>query len=54
MARQTLAKGDVEAMFHIGMVSHHLITFAREAGAGRQGASFYNQDTRPQSLGETA
>ena len=46
MAKETLAKGDVEAMFHIGMVSHHLITFAREAGAGRQSASFYNQDVR--------
>ncbi len=46
MARQTLAKGDIEAMIHIGMVSHHLITFAREAAAGRQGASFYNQDVR--------
>jgi len=46
MARHTLAKGDVEAMIHIGMVSHHLITFAREAAAGRQGASFYNQDVR--------
>jgi len=45
-ARTLLAKGDVEALFHIGMVSHHLITFAREAGAGRQGASFYNQDVR--------
>ena len=46
MAKKTLATGNVEAMFHIGMVSHHLITFAREAGAGRQGASFYNQDVR--------
>jgi radical SAM superfamily enzyme YgiQ (UPF0313 family) len=46
MARKTLAKGDVEAMFHIGMVSHHLITFAREAAAGKFGGSFYNQDTR--------
>jgi hypothetical protein len=46
MARKALVKGDVEVMFHIGMVSHHLITFAREAGAGRHGASFYNQDAR--------
>ena len=46
MAKQTLATGNVEAMIHIGMVSHHLITFAREAGAGRQSASFYNQDVR--------
>jgi len=42
MAKQALRRGNVEAMIHIGMVSHHLITFAREAGAGRQGASFYN------------
>ncbi len=57
MAKKTLATGNVEAMFHIGMVSHHLITFAREAGAGRQGASFYNQDTRadaPRELDRTA
>jgi len=46
MAKETLAKGDVEAMIHIGMVSHHLITFARQAAAGKTGASFYNQDTR--------
>jgi radical SAM superfamily enzyme YgiQ (UPF0313 family) len=44
MARATLAKGNVEAMFHIGMVSHHLITYAREAAAGKFGASFYNQE----------
>ena len=54
MARQTLSKGNVEAMFHIGMVSHHLITFARQAGAGKFGASFYNQDTREESLGKSA
>ena len=46
MAKKTLASGNVEAMFHIGMVSHHLITFAREAAAGSRSASFYNQDTR--------
>ena len=44
MAKQTLAKGNVEAMFHIGMVSHHLITYARQAAAGKFGASFYNQE----------
>jgi radical SAM superfamily enzyme YgiQ (UPF0313 family) len=46
MAKETLAKGNVEALFHIGMVSHHLITYAREAAAGAHGASFYNQETR--------
>jgi hypothetical protein len=57
MARETLAKGNVEALFHIGMVSHHLITYAREAAAGRHGASFYNQDARelePDVLGRSA
>jgi len=42
MAKRTLAEGNFEALFHIGTVSHHLITFAREAGAGQRGASFYN------------
>jgi radical SAM superfamily enzyme YgiQ (UPF0313 family) len=46
MAKETMAKGNIEAMFHIGMVSHHLITYAREAAAGRHSASFYNQDAR--------
>ncbi len=46
MARRLIAKGNVEALFHIGMVSHHLITFAREAASGKQSASFYNQDVR--------
>jgi len=54
MARRTLAKGNVEALFHIGMVSHHLITFAREAAAGKFGGSFYNQDTRTKEIPETA
>jgi radical SAM superfamily enzyme YgiQ (UPF0313 family) len=50
MAKETLAKGNVEALIHIGMVSHHLITFAREAGSGRHGASFYNQEARSASV----
>jgi radical SAM superfamily enzyme YgiQ (UPF0313 family) len=52
MAKQTLAKGNVEALFHIGMVSHHLITYARQAAAGKFGASFYNQERG--SAGEEA
>jgi hypothetical protein len=47
MAKAALRRGDVEALIHVSMVSHHLITFAREAGAGRQNASFYAHDTRP-------
>jgi radical SAM superfamily enzyme YgiQ (UPF0313 family) len=46
MAKETLAKGNVEALIHIGMVSHHLITYAREAASGRHAASFYNQESR--------
>ncbi len=42
MARTALRRGDVEAMIHIGLVSHHLISFAREAGAGMRNASFYS------------
>jgi hypothetical protein len=42
MTKQTLGRGNVEALIHIGMVSHHLITFAREASAGLQSASFYS------------
>jgi radical SAM superfamily enzyme YgiQ (UPF0313 family) len=45
MAKQALRRGDIEALIHVSMVSHHLITFAREAGAGRQNASFYAHDT---------
>jgi radical SAM superfamily enzyme YgiQ (UPF0313 family) len=51
MVKATIAKGDVEAMFHIGMVSHHLITYAREAASGRFSASFYNQEARVVSAG---
>jgi radical SAM superfamily enzyme YgiQ (UPF0313 family) len=49
MAKQTIAKGNVEALFHIGMVSHHLITYAREAASGRHSASFYNQESRAEA-----
>ncbi|MGH7727988.1 MAG: B12-binding domain-containing radical SAM protein [Vulcanimicrobiaceae bacterium] len=49
MARRALRRGDVESMIHVGMVSHHLITFAREAGAGRQNASFYSENVKSQA-----
>jgi len=31
-------------MFHIGLVSHHLITFARQASEGKRNASFYSEN----------
>jgi radical SAM superfamily enzyme YgiQ (UPF0313 family) len=43
MAKKALKRGDIEAMFHVGLVSHHLITFARQAGAGQRTASFYSE-----------
>jgi radical SAM superfamily enzyme YgiQ (UPF0313 family) len=44
MAKKLMRKGDIEAMIHVGLVSHHLITFAQEAGAGRRNASFYSEN----------
>jgi len=49
MAKAAIKRGDVEGMIHVGLVSHHLITFAREAGAGRRNASFYSENV-PESL----
>jgi len=43
MAKKALKRGDIEAMIHVGLVSHHLITFARQAGAGQRTASFYSE-----------
>jgi hypothetical protein len=42
MAWPLLRKGRLEDMIHVGLVAHHLITFAREAVSGRQNASFYS------------
>jgi radical SAM superfamily enzyme YgiQ (UPF0313 family) len=36
-----LAQGHVEAAFNIALVAHHLISFTRQALAGRHNASFY-------------
>jgi len=33
-------------MIHISLVSHHLITFSREALQGKQNASFYSTNVR--------
>ena len=41
-----LKKGDVERVVAVGMVAHHLITFARQAASGRQNASFYSRKLR--------
>jgi radical SAM superfamily enzyme YgiQ (UPF0313 family) len=41
-----LKAGKIEEAIHLGVVAHHLITFAREAAAGRQNASFYSNRQR--------
>ena len=43
MAWPALKKGDIESVIHVGVVSHHLIEFARECGRGEEAASFYSQ-----------
>lgn len=46
MARETLFKGDIEGLIHVGLVAHHLIKFAAECGTGEEFASFYSQKIR--------
>jgi radical SAM superfamily enzyme YgiQ (UPF0313 family) len=42
MAWPLLRQGRIEDVIHVGLVAHHLITFARDAVAGRENASFYS------------
>jgi hypothetical protein len=37
----------VEEVIHVGLVAHHLISYAREAVAGRQNASYYSPRATP-------
>jgi hypothetical protein len=41
-----LCAGRIEDLLRIGLVAHHLITFAREAVADGQNASFYSRRAR--------
>jgi radical SAM superfamily enzyme YgiQ (UPF0313 family) len=41
-AGHAIKKGQIEAVFNMGFVAHHMITFTREALAGDQAASFYS------------
>lgn len=47
MAWPLLKQGRVEDVIHVGLVAHHLISYAREAAAGRQNASFYSTRSAP-------
>lgn len=40
-AREALRRGQIEAVFNMGFVAHHMIRFTQEALAGQQNASFY-------------
>jgi radical SAM superfamily enzyme YgiQ (UPF0313 family) len=48
MAWPLLRQGRIEDVIHVGLVAHHLITFARQAVAGQQNASFYSAKLRPE------
>jgi hopanoid C-2 methylase len=57
VARLALARGQVDVVFGVGFIAHHLIEFSREALRGEQNASFYSarhrkraQPTAPQDL----
>ena len=46
MAGPLLRQRQIEPVIHIGIVAHHLITFAREVVSGQQNASFYSSHAR--------
>jgi hypothetical protein len=46
-ALRALRRGQIDAVFGMGVVAHHLIRFAREAVRGEQNASFYSARTSP-------
>ncbi|XHX78169.1 MAG: B12-binding domain-containing radical SAM protein [Stenomitos frigidus ULC029] len=46
MAGPKLKTGKIENLIHIGLVAHHLITFAQECSRGEQAASFYAQKVK--------
>ena len=51
MAGPALRAGRIEELIHIGIVSHHMILFARGCAAGIENAAFYAQRPNP-AIGE--
>jgi hypothetical protein len=50
-----LRRGQIDAVFGMGFVAHHLIKFSREALRGEQNASFYSTtEKRNAAQGVTA
>jgi radical SAM superfamily enzyme YgiQ (UPF0313 family) len=53
MARDAMRRGRIEELIQIAVISHHMITFARECADGRQNASFYaDRPNRSAEVGE--
>jgi hypothetical protein len=41
MAWPALRAGRIEELIHVGIVAHHMISFARASAAGRENATFF-------------
>jgi hypothetical protein len=46
LAVPLLRQGRIEDVIRVGLVAHHLITFARDAAIGKENASFYSSKPR--------
>jgi len=46
-ARTALGASRFDELLAVALVAHHMITFARECGEGRQRASFYADGPQP-------
>ena len=49
-AWKAMRRGQIEAVFNMGFVAHHIIQFAREAARGDHNASFYAAHARRQPV----
>jgi len=54
MALPLLRQGRIEDVIRVGLVAHHLITFAQQAELGRQNASFYSAKAAGEPAAATA
>jgi len=48
-AGHALRRGQIDTVFNMAFVGHHLITFTREALEGKQNASFYSKHSKSPS-----
>jgi hypothetical protein len=49
MAWPALKALDIDEVIHVSLVAHHMISYAREAEAGFQNASFYSPKLEQQT-----